>query len=105
MTDDKAVWLGVDLGTQSVRALAVTASGEIAGSGVHGLTGRREEGRHEQDPEHWWRATAAACGQALEGLPPGAVRAVAVDGTSGTVLLTDDNGGPLTPGAPAPQTR
>jgi sugar (pentulose or hexulose) kinase len=105
VTDDGAVWLGIDLGTQSVRALAVTASGEIAGSGVHGLTGRREEGRHEQDPEHWWRATAAACGQALEGLPPGAVRAVAVDGTSGTVLLTDDNGGPLTPGLMYDDTR
>jgi len=104
MTEEE-VWLGVDLGTQSVRALAVTASGEIAGSGVHGLTGRREEGRHEQDPELWWRATAAACGQALADVRPGAVRAVAVDGTSGTVLLTDDDGDPLTPGLMYDDTR
>ena len=100
-----AVWLGIDLGTQSVRALAVTASGEIAGAGAHELTGRREEDRHEQDPEEWWRATAAACGNALDGIAPGAVRAVAVDGTSGTILLTDSGGRPLTPALMYDDTR
>jgi sugar (pentulose or hexulose) kinase len=105
MTADEAVWLGIDLGTQGVRALAVTASGRIAGSGAHGLTGRREEGRHEQDPEEWWRATAAACGRALDAIPAGAVRAVAVAGTSGTVLLTDHDGTPLTPGLMYDDTR
>ncbi|HEY0541580.1 MAG TPA: FGGY family carbohydrate kinase [Actinoallomurus sp.] len=101
----EAVWLGIDLGTQSVRALAVTATGEIAGSGAHALTGRREEGRHEQDPEEWWRAVATACGSALDGVRPGAVRAVAVDGTSGTILLTDRDGTPLTPGVMYDDTR
>jgi sugar (pentulose or hexulose) kinase len=105
MTGGDGVWVGIDLGTQSVRALAVTASGEIAGAGAHELTGRREEGRHEQDPEQWWRATAAACGNALEGVAPGAVRAVAVDGTSGTILLTDGDGSPLTPALMYDDTR
>jgi sugar (pentulose or hexulose) kinase len=100
-----AVWLGIDLGTQSVRAVAVTASGAIAGTGAHALTSWRENDRHEQDPERWWLATAAACRRALDGVRPGAVRAVAVAGTSGTVLLTDDDGNPLTAGLMYDDTR
>jgi D-ribulokinase len=105
MTGTEAVWLGIDLGTQGVRALAVTASGTIAGRGERPLTGRREAGRHEQDPEEWWRAVAAACGRALDGVPSGAVRAVTVDATSGTILLTDPGGRPLTPGLMYDDTR
>ncbi len=43
-------WLGIDLGTQSVRALLVTADGTVLGGGSAPLTGRREGVRHEQDP-------------------------------------------------------
>lgn len=95
---EEAVWIGVDLGTQGVRALAVTAGGEVRGTGGHPLTGRRDGPRHEQDPERWWTAVGAACRQALRDVPAEAVQAVAVDGTSGTVLLTDGAGRPLTPG-------
>ncbi|MFI0451999.1 FGGY-family carbohydrate kinase [Actinomadura sp. 6N118] len=90
------VWVGVDLGTQSVRALAVTATGEVAGSGSRRLTSLRDGPRHEQDPEEWWRAVGEACRAALRDIPGEAVRAVAVDGTSGTILLTDPGCRPLT---------
>jgi len=92
------VWLGLDLGTQSVRALAVTASGEIVGAGTQPLASRRSGVRHEQDPEAWWQAVAAASSEAMQTLRPGAVRGVAVDATSGTILLVDHAGKPLTPG-------
>ncbi|GAA4493085.1 FGGY-family carbohydrate kinase [Actinoallomurus oryzae] len=105
MTGGEEIWLGIDLGTQSVRALAVTTSGVIAGRGSHPLTGRREGERHEQDPEEWWRAAAAACRSALGGVPHGAVQAVAVDATSGTILFTDGDGRPLTPGLMYDDTR
>ncbi|MFI0479790.1 FGGY-family carbohydrate kinase [Actinomadura sp. 9N215] len=99
------VWVGIDLGTQGVRALAVTASGGVAGSGSRKLTGRRDGPRHEQDPEDWWTALSAACRQALADVPAQAVQAVAVDATSGTVLLTDDHGRPLTPALMYDDTR
>ncbi|MFC4908237.1 FGGY-family carbohydrate kinase [Actinomadura gamaensis] len=102
---DEAVWVGVDLGTQSVRAVAVTAGGEVRGAGGHPLTGRRDGPRHEQDPESWWTAVGAACRRALRDVPAGAVQAVAVDGTSGTILLTDRAGRPLTPGLMYDDTR
>lgn len=91
------VWVGVDLGTQSVRAVVLGADGRVAGRGTRPLTDTRDGARHEQDPDEWWTATAGACRAALDGVPSGAVRGVAVDGTSGTVLITDHDGRPVTP--------
>ncbi|MFG1700426.1 FGGY-family carbohydrate kinase [Nonomuraea sp. NPDC049309] len=93
-----SVWVGIDLGTQSVRALAVAADGTVLGTGSRPLTSHRDGSRHEQDPEQWWRELAAATREALRGLPDGErVEGVAVDATSGTILLTDAGGRALTP--------
>jgi sugar (pentulose or hexulose) kinase len=93
-----SVWIGVDLGTQSVRAMAVTESGEVLGSASRPLTSRRDGPRHEQDPEQWWRELSAATREALRDVPPERVSGVAVAATSGTLLLTTPDGTPLTPG-------
>ncbi|XUL88139.1 FGGY-family carbohydrate kinase [Streptomyces galilaeus] len=97
---DGRAWLGVDLGTQSVRALLVTDDGRVLGAGTAPLTGRRDGVRHEQDPGEWWEAVCVASRAALAGQEAGGVRlgGLAVCGTSGTVLLTDGAGRPLTPG-------
>jgi D-ribulokinase len=92
------VWLGLDVGTQSARALAVTATGEVVGTGTRPLTSRRSGARHEQDPEEWWQAIAAASSEAMQTVPARAVRGVAVDATSGTIVLVDGEGSALTPG-------
>jgi len=105
VTEPGAVWLGLDLGTQSVRAIAVSATGDVLGVGSQRLTSQRDGPRHEQNPEEWWRAVAAASHTAVVGVPPGSIRGVAVDGTSGTVLLTDRSGRPLTPGLMYDDTR
>ena len=99
------VWVGLDLGTQSVRALAVTGSGTVIGAGTQNLTSHRDGPRHEQDPEQWWQAIGAACTEALADVPPQAVNGVAVDATSGTVLLMDRGGLALTPGLMYDDTR
>ncbi|MGR3872450.1 FGGY-family carbohydrate kinase [Streptomyces graminifolii] len=92
-------WLGIDLGTQSVRALLVTADGTVLGSGSAPLTGRREGVRHEQDPGEWWEAVRTASRAALSSpAGRGRIGGLAVCGTSGTVLLTDPQGRPRTPG-------
>jgi sugar (pentulose or hexulose) kinase len=101
-------WVGIDLGTQSVRALAVSGTGEVLGTGTGKLTSNRDGPRHEQDPASWWAAVCTACGQALGGLGEATRRRIAgvsVDGTSGTVLLTDADGTPRTPGLMYDDTR
>ncbi|MBV8816657.1 MAG: carbohydrate kinase [Verrucomicrobia bacterium] len=98
--------IGVDLGTQSVRAIVVSSTGETLASGSQKLTSRREGSRHEQEPEEWWKATAAACRRALAELPGRVqIQGVAVDGTSGTILLIDASGRPQTPGLMYDDTR
>ncbi|MFD7289685.1 FGGY-family carbohydrate kinase [Streptomyces sp. NPDC059863] len=99
--------MGVDLGTQSVRALAVTDDGRVLGRGSAPLTGHREGDRHEQLPADWWQGAVDAIRRTLSALSASAsaapargharVRGMAVCGTSGTVLLTDARGVPLTP--------
>ncbi len=102
---ESGVWLGLDVGTQSARALAVTASGEVVGAGTQPLTSHRSGVRHEQDPEAWWRAIAAASSEAMQTVSAAAVHGVAVDATSGTLLLVDRKGSPLTQGLMYDDTR
>jgi sugar (pentulose or hexulose) kinase len=94
----ESVWLGIDVGTQSVRALAATADGRMAGRGASPLHSVRAGDRHEQDPESWWTATAEAARAALAAAGRVEVRGVAVCATSGTILLTNAAGTPLTAG-------
>nr|WSZ94506.1 FGGY family carbohydrate kinase [Streptomyces sp. NBC_00857] len=89
--------MGVDLGTQSVRVLAVTDDGQVLGRGSVPLAGHREGDRHEQLPPDWWEGVVGAMRQALRTLSAARVRGVAVCATSGTVLLTDSHGAPVTP--------
>ena len=96
-----AVWVGVDLGTQSVRAVAVDAAGTLLSAAARPLTSRRDGNRHEQDPREWWGQVADALAEMTGNLPGGAaarIAGIAVDATSGTVLLTDPDGTPRTPG-------
>jgi sugar (pentulose or hexulose) kinase len=91
------VWVGIDVGTQSARVVAVSSTGEVVGRGAVALRSRREGERHEQDPGAWWPAVAAASRAALEGVDPARLGAVAACATSGTILLVDRDGAPLTP--------
>ncbi|MER5218422.1 FGGY family carbohydrate kinase [Streptomyces sp. NPDC002838] len=95
--DGGVAWLGIDLGTQGVRVLVVTGDGTVLGGGSAPLTGRREGVRHEQDPGEWWEAVCTASRSALARLPGVRIGGLAVCGTSGTVLLTDGSGRPVSP--------
>ncbi|HEY1538503.1 MAG TPA: FGGY family carbohydrate kinase [Solirubrobacteraceae bacterium] len=92
------VWVGLDLGTQSARAYVVSGDGRVVGSAGVALRSVREGARHEQDPRQWFEAVAAASRAALAGIAPERVRGVATCATSGTIVLVDAAGGPLTPG-------
>ena len=96
MSDADDVFVGIDLGTQGARALAVTRDGAVAGRGEAPLRSRRHGERHEQDPRTWWDAVAAACRGALREIAAERIGAAATCATSGTVLLVDAYGEPLT---------
>lgn len=90
MTTDRTdpIYLGIDLGTQGVRAVVVDVAGQILGSAAVPLHSDRRDGpRHEQDPGEWWTALAAGTRGALSGQGGRTVGRVAIDSTSGTILV------------------
>ncbi len=99
------LFLGIDVGTGGVRALAVTADGQVAARAsvpFDAAVLASQDGRHEQPPEAWWqavcRATSTLCRDLdAAGTPSGQLTAVSVDGTSGTIVPLDASGKPLRP--------
>lgn len=106
MKETDGFFIGVDLGTGGVRAVAADADGEVAASGTGSLEEARvmdAEGRHEQRPLAWWEAVCKALQETVgkleeAGVPLEALKGVAVDGTSGTVACLDENGWPVRQG-------
>ncbi|MGC4937390.1 FGGY-family carbohydrate kinase [Kribbella sp. DT2] len=87
-------WIGVDLGTQSVRAVLVAATGEVLARAARPLTSRRGKVWHEQDPQEWISTVEQVLAEVS---PYGEVEGLAICSTSGTVLLTDRTGRPASP--------
>lgn len=89
---------GIDIGTQGVRVSVVSASGQALGAGSAPLPpGRRDGARHEQRPTDWWPAVVSATRDALAGAQGVEIEAVAVDATSGTVMVETPDGTPAGP--------
>jgi sugar (pentulose or hexulose) kinase len=91
-------WLGLDLGTQGVRALAVSSGGGVLALAARPLASHRDGPRHDQDPEQWWSAVTEVCRATTAALGPVPVAGMAVCGTSGTIALVDAAGDPLSSG-------
>lgn len=94
----ESIWVGIDIGTQSVRAIAVSDSGEILASHAHQLESHREGKIHEQNPRSWMDATNNCLQQITSEVSTHAIRGLAISGTSGTIVVVDQDGNPATPG-------
>ncbi len=92
------VRIGLDFGTSGCRGVALDDSGSVrALARVAMPEPERRDAAVEQAPGVWWTAleeVIAALMAQLDGAP---VAGIAIDGTSGTLLLTDADGEPLTP--------
>src|ERR1700758_3767624 len=101
MTADRegALFLGLDVGTNGVRVAAIDAEARPIAQAARAMPLPRREGLHiEQDPGLWWTTLAALLDELAGRIDLGRVRRIAVDGTSGTLLLVDGAGRPLSPG-------
>ncbi len=96
--DKQPVYIGVDLGTSGCRAIAIDDQRRTRASAACGLAEpMRDRAGSEQDPALWWQALTMTLTSLLPQLAGAQVRAIAIDGTSATVLLCDADGTPLGP--------
>jgi FGGY-family pentulose kinase len=92
--------LGLDVGTQSLRAALVDEHGRTVAFGVAPIdTHYPRPSWAEQRPEQWWIAAAAATRSAMAeaSVAPEAVEAIGLDCTACTVVACDETGVPLRP--------
>jgi xylulokinase len=86
---DEALFLGLDLGTSGARAVVIDAAHRVRATAKSALA---DHGANPRDPAAWWAAAETALRGALAQVDSAAVRALAVDGTSGTMVGLDAAG-------------
>ena len=100
------LFMGIDVGTQGVRCVVSDAEGRLAAAKsipFRRLNVAETEGWYEQEPQDWLNAATESIRDCVaelraDGVDPGDIRAISVDGTSGTILALDDDHRPLTRG-------
>ena len=88
------IFIGIDHGTSGARATAIDSQNHIIGEGKSRLADHRADPR---DPCAWYAAAVTALAIAIKNIKRQNVRAIAIDGTSGSMLPIDINGKPLAP--------
>lgn len=86
------LFLGIDFGTSGCRVVVIGADGTERTQAETPF-----EAGAVADPAQWWHALIRTLKQVLAGIDPDRIRALAVDGTSATLLLCDKRGQPLAP--------
>ena len=90
------VLIGIDLGTSSVKVLAVDGDGRIRGRAKHGYGMHRPSpGWVEQSPCHWWSAVRQALAELSQQVDLAHTAGIGLSGQLNGLVLVDDTGSPL----------
>jgi D-ribulokinase len=96
-----ALVAGIDIATANVRVQVHDVAGALVATSSRRLPEpiRSAEGRSEQDAGAWWPAVRACLRECttILGSHSADIVALAISATSGTVVLVDRNGNPVTP--------
>ncbi|MDX2212774.1 MAG: xylulokinase [Oculatellaceae cyanobacterium bins.114] len=89
--------VGIDLGTSSVKAIALDTKGQMVAEASHPYPVHAPQpGWAESDPAHWWDAVAIAVRAVTHNFAD-SVQAIGLSGQMHGVVLTDASGNPLRP--------
>lgn len=86
------IFIGIDLGTTGARAIAIDGEGSVVGESRSALS---DHGTNHRDPSCWWAAAKTTLSAVAKAIDADRVKALCVDGTSGSMLPIDTTGGPL----------
>jgi len=100
------IFLGIDFGTSGCRAVAIDELAEtVAMCSVPLPPPLRNASHSEQDPQLWWQALIEVLTDLGRQITLQDIKAISIDGTSSTLVITDDTGKPLYPGVLYNDTR
>jgi len=92
------LFVGLDLGTSSLKGVAVTAGGAVVARGHAAYyTVRDAAGQAEQDPAAWLRAVKRVVRQLRAAAPPARWRAIGLSAMIPTLVTVDRAGAPTGP--------
>ena len=83
------LFIGLDVGTSGARAVVIDEMGATRSDGRASMA---EFGTNPRDPLTWLAAVEGALGAALTGIARSRVAAIAVDGTSGSLVPVNVKG-------------
>jgi len=93
-----ALYIGIDLGTSGVRACVINGNSDLLHISKTTLpTPLIKNNAVTQDANLWWQAVETTLHDLCKKINPQQVSAIAVNGTSGSVLICDAHGEPLAP--------
>jgi sugar (pentulose or hexulose) kinase len=100
------VYIGLDLGTSSLKGVALDAAGSVVASEREGYpTERPAAGRAEQDPGDWVTAARAVLLRLAATVPPASWRGIGLSGMIPTLVTLDEAGDPTGPAITWEDTR
>jgi len=93
-----ALYIGIDLGTSGVRACAIDQHKTLQHICKAPLPAPdKQKNAVTQNANLWWQATHKVLAELCKHIHPQNVKAICINGTSGTVLVCDASGTPLAP--------
>ncbi|GHO84821.1 xylulokinase [Dictyobacter formicarum] len=89
-------FLGIDLGTSSVKAIILDEQGQTLGTSKVDYAVRSPQSRWaESDPADWWRATVEVVREVRTKVPQARIQALGLSGQMHGVVPTDQQGQPV----------
>jgi sugar (pentulose or hexulose) kinase len=90
------LFAGIDFGTSGCRGIVIDGTGKVVAGHEEPMPPPRRNGDGiRQDPEIWWQAFRRVVAALAAQVDLTAIRAMAIDGTSGTFTLVDPDGKPV----------
>ncbi|MDH5446230.1 MAG: FGGY-family carbohydrate kinase [Gammaproteobacteria bacterium] len=97
-SQEQDLFIGIDLGTSGCRAIVIDQQAKpIANQALSWPAPDVHGAEVQQDARIWWDTLQKLLSQLCRTIDVEHVRAICLDGTSGTVLLCDKSGTPLAP--------
>ncbi len=92
------LFLGLDIGTSSVKSILVSVGGDVAAVATAALSlDTPQPGWAEQDPEAWWEASRAAIREVQARQPGARIAAVGISGQMHSSVFLDKKGAVIRP--------